>query len=93
MLFGSEPGLGVNADTQMVKEITDVMLAKYEKKFFTLLLPDCFDDLFSADANVEMVASNTTQPLILLYIGNVVTRSVGLIFNNSYDYMFLGAHW
>ena len=82
MLFGSPPGMGVNANTDMAREISDIFLDRYEKRFFTLTIPACFDDLFSKDANIEMVASNTIQPLQLVFRHNVVTHSIGLIFVN-----------
>ena len=59
MLYGSEPGFGVRADTKMVKEFADIFIHRYEKKFFTLLLPDVLNDMFSVDANMEMSASST----------------------------------
>ena len=80
MLFGSPPGLGLVADTSMAAEISEVLTERYEKKFFTLDIPSCFDDLFSKDANIEMVASNTIQPLHLVYNHNAVTYATGVIF-------------
>ena len=86
MLFGSPPGLGVAANTDMAKEISEIFSVRYEKKFFTLHVPSCFDDLFSKDANIEMVASNTIQPLRLTYCHNTVTFAIGIIFIN-YTYI------
>ena len=47
MLFGSSPGLGVNADTAMAHEVASIFLHEYERDFFTIPVPDCFDDFFS----------------------------------------------
>ena len=58
-LFGSEPGINKNPYTMMVEEISDIFLSKYDKKFFTLPIPDCFEDLFYADKNMEIACSNT----------------------------------
>ena len=59
MIFGSPPGLGVNADTKMASEIAAIFEHQYEKDFLTLHIPNCFEDLKSNDANLEMVISNT----------------------------------
>ena len=52
MLFGSPPGLGVAADTDMAEQIAHIFNHRYEKQFFTLPIPQCFDVLSSKDANV-----------------------------------------
>lgn len=80
MIFGSPPGLGVNADTNMVSDIAVIFEHQYEKDFLTLLIPACFEDLTSKDANMEMMVSNTIQPMRLPYISNVVTHAIGIIF-------------
>lgn len=58
MIFGSLPGMGVSAHTNLLKEVVDIYLENYETKFLTLLLPDCFE-VFNSYENVELVTSNT----------------------------------
>lgn len=43
LVFGCEPAAGVKANTQMIKEITDLMLETYEKDFFSLTFPRVLD--------------------------------------------------
>ena len=45
-----------------------------------MTLVECFDDLKGSDANFEMVASNTIQPLRLMYKHNIATKTVAKIF-------------
>ena len=49
----------VAAETNMVNEIADIMLNRYDKKFLVLSLPDAFSHLFSGDAVFETAASAT----------------------------------
>ena len=56
----------------------------YNKETFTVDFPSCFDGLKGDDANFEMVASNTIQPLRLPYSFNVVTKSEAVIFLNTH---------
>ena len=56
--FGCKPSDGVLADTKMVMDAVKVML-DFDKKTWSVMFPDCFDDLKGSDANFEMVASNT----------------------------------
>ena len=42
----------------MIMDAVNVML-DFDKDTFSVLFPDCFDDLKGSDANFEMVASNT----------------------------------
>ena len=59
MIFGTPPADTVNADTKMVAEISDIFLNRYDRSTFELKIPDCFNDLYSVDANFELSASNT----------------------------------
>ena len=59
------------------------MLETYEKVYFTLTFPSVFDHMYGSDANFEMAASNTIQPLRLLYIHNIVTHTLAVIFING----------
>ena len=90
MIFGCAPSWGVNADTKLVNEISDILLNRYSRDSLELQIPRCFDDLYSVDAEFEMAISNTTQPLRLVYINNVVTRKAGLIFINNLYYITKG---
>ena len=56
----------------------------YSKKTFTVDFPTCFDGMKGDDANFEMVASNTLQPMRLPYSFNVVTKSEAVIFLNTH---------
>ena len=64
----------------MAMEIAAIFEHQYEKDFLTLLIPTCFEDLESKDANLEMMVSNTIQPMRLPYVSNVVTHTIGIIF-------------
>ena len=66
-----------------VNEITCILLNRYEKKFFQLAIPECFDSLKVTDNSVEIVVSSTLQPLYLLYKHNAITMSECIIFFNS----------
>ena len=72
--------MGVNAKTEMIKDISDIMINRFEKVTFSVLIPRAFDDMKGKDVNFEMVASNTLQPLRLIYSHNIVTRSIATIF-------------
>ena len=65
-------------------DVVDLLLQRYNRVTFSVQFPQCFDDLKGRDANFEMVASNTLQPLKLVYNYNVVTRKVARIFVNTY---------
>lgn len=82
MLFGTQPGFGVKADTKMIYEIAKAMMTKFDPEHLVLLLPQVFEDMHSEDANMEMIASSTCKPLRLLFRPNVATRSVAAIFYN-----------
>ena len=43
----------------MVPDVCKILLEEYDRSKFTVSVPACFDDLKGADANFEMVASNT----------------------------------
>ena len=89
MFFGCRPALGVLADTTMVKDVVDILLVRYNRRTFAVQFPNCFDDLKGNDANFEMVASNTLQPLLLEYTYNKTEKEIALIIANSFTGGFL----
>ena len=59
MVYGCRIGEGVAAKTNMVTEIAHIFFTRYDKAKFVLVIPVCFEDLQSKDANFEMSISNT----------------------------------
>ena len=74
--------MGVKANTKMAEELMTAMEDKCEKVNFSLTFPEVFDDLYSVDADFEMVAPNTIQHVRVFYRQNVVTKSFAAIFAN-----------
>ena len=64
-------------------EIIDAMFQKCELVNYTVTFPNVFEDLYSADANFEMVASNTIIPCKIFQIHNIVTNKIAVIFVNG----------
>ena len=64
----------------MIAEIAQTMIDRFSKDTFTVQFPQCFDHLYGSDANFEVSASNTLQPLHLFFSNNVVTASCCIIF-------------
>ena len=89
MFFGCRPALGVLADTTMVKDVVDILLVRYNRRTFAVQFPNCFDDLKGNDANFEMVASNTLQPILLEYSYNKTVKEIALIIVNSFTGGFM----
>ena len=65
LIFGSKPGVGVAANTKLIKDIVDCLRLLYDKKTKTVRLPEAFDGLVGSDANIEMVTSSMIQTLLL----------------------------
>ena len=67
----------------MMQEISTTLVHSYDKNTFQLTIPKCFDALYSVDANFEMSASNTLQPLKLVYSYKIITsaKAIILVFN------------
>ena len=72
----------------MMNEITAIFNVEYSRIDFCLMIPDCFDGLQSEDANFETSASNSLQPLRLIYEHNVVTDKTAVVFVNPAASMF-----
>ena len=59
-VFGCPASKTVKADTKMVSEIADAINTRFSTEDLTLLVPDLFENLTSAqDAKFEMSISNT----------------------------------
>ena len=67
----------------MIMDVVQVMDKDYDHRYFSIQLIDCFDDLVGRDANFEIVASQTLQPVKLHFSHNVVTESIAVIFLNT----------
>lgn len=80
LFFGCMPGLVVDAQTKMIKDVVEILKKRYSKTDFFVQFPDCFSDIIGQDVNFEMVASNTLQPVNFLYCHNIVTHSIAAIF-------------
>ena len=82
-LFGCRPSKTVRSDTQMVDEIADTFDTYFDKNQLTLKFPDVFAQMINNDANIELVVSNTLQPMNLIMSANQIKKeSVAHIFIN-----------
>ena len=80
LLFGCKGGLGVDAETKMVHDISKALMDSLHRTTLTTILPDCLDGITGTDANFEMVVSNNGLPIVLFYRHNVVVKSHAVIF-------------
>ena len=80
LLFGCKGGLGVNAETKMVHDISKALMDSLDHSTLTTILPGCLDGITGTDANFEMVVSNNGLPIVLFYRHNVVVKSHAVIF-------------
>ena len=55
----------------------------FDKSTFAVKFPECFDDLKGSDANFEMVASQTLQPVKMFYCHNIITNTRAVVFVNT----------
>lgn len=81
--YGCPPRDGVDADTKMISNVVDVLKKGYDRVFFAINIPGCFEDLEGDDASFEVSASNTMQPIQMIYSFKVITYSVAAIFVNT----------
>ena len=84
--------MGVKTKTTMIKDLSDVLKKQYDRKSFSILFPNCFNDLLGNDASFEMALSNTLQPLRLVYEHNVATDSIGVVFVHTHLEGTIGDH-
>ena len=80
LVFGCPPGIGVAADTQMIFDVQQALIHKFNKETLTLEFPNICDHLQGKDANFEMITSNSTKVLRLTYHHNVVKEARAYIF-------------
>lgn len=87
LIFGAPPNIGVRSDTRMIYELAEAMLSKYDQVTFMLIIPAVFNDMYSEDASIEMIASSTLKPLVLFYEPHTADESIAFIFaNGKLDY-------
>ena len=67
----------------MVDEIVETFESFYDKDQLTLKFPEVFAQMVNNDANIELVVSNTLQPMNLIMNDNKITETVAHIFINS----------
>ena len=67
----------------MVKDVVRILLEDYSRTNFSIQIPDCFDILKGTDANFELVAASTMQPVRVYYTNNIVTKSIAIIFGHT----------
>ena len=67
----------------MVSEICHTFENGYDKNNLTLKLPDIFSQMVNKDADIELVTSNTLQPMNMILSHNIMTDSVAYIFVNT----------
>ena len=67
MLYGTEPGKIVDADTTMVKDFVKTLVNRFDKRTLAVQIPDALDQMKGKDTNFEMVVTSTIQPLKLHY--------------------------
>ena len=80
ILFGCQPGAGVDANTMMVEDLSNIFESKLEVENYSFVIPESFQETTGTDANFEISQSNTLIPISIFYRFNVVLRNVGVIF-------------
>ena len=60
-MWGCRPSAGVLANTEMVRDLIQVLETNYDKDRMRMVLPAGLEHLNGKDANFEMVTSNTIQ--------------------------------
>ena len=68
----------------MISEFFDHMLNNLERVTFTCSFPEFLNDMKSADSKLELVHSNTLKEIKFIYKHNIVTKSIAVIFVNTY---------
>ena len=84
IFFGTKPGLGVAANTKMIRDVAQIFLTQYSRVTFTVGIPRCFDVMKGEDVNFEMVASNTLQPINVEHRHNFATYTRAIIFVHTH---------
>lgn len=65
IFFGSKPGIGIAAKTDMMKAIVNTFDSSMDKRTFTVTIPACFDSVATKDASIEVIVSNSFQSIKL----------------------------
>ena len=79
LIFGTKGGSGVNADTAMCLEISEIMM-QFNRRDLRTMIPAAFENFKSQDASFETIVSSTSQILALNFRGNIVEKAVAVIF-------------
>ena len=69
----------MNADTAMCLEISEILM-KFDRRSLITMIPAAFENFLSQDASFETIVSSTSQILALRFRGDIVERSVAVIF-------------
>ena len=83
LMFGARGGSGVNANTAMCKEIADILM-RFDRRTLRTYIPTAFENFSGADASFETIVSSTSQVLALEFRGDIVERSVAVIFLSTH---------
>ena len=82
-MWGCRPSAGVLANTEMVRDLIQVLETNYDKDRMRMVLPVGLEHMKGKDANFETVTSNTIQPVQLNFYDKVITDSIAYIFVNT----------
>ena len=64
----------------MINTVISSLVNKYDKRTFSLLLPQALSDIQDEDENVELATSNTLMPVKIFYTHKTSARSIATIF-------------
>ena len=67
----------------MVSDVVKILMDDFDKATFAVTFTECFDDLKGSDANFEMVASQTLQPVKMFYCHKLITDTRAVVFVNT----------
>jgi hypothetical protein len=76
---GCAPSSGVKADTKIVEDLK-IIFMQFDIASLTLRVPDVFDSFSGQDASFEILVSGTAQVLKLHFEGDLVVKSIAVIF-------------
>ena len=82
-IYGCRPSAGVKANTDMVQNILLALTQNADRVNAKVLIPQAFEYLSSNDAQFETVTSSRIQTVMLFYIENLVTHSIGIVFYHN----------
>ena len=78
-LSGCAPSSGVKADTKIVEDLM-IIFMQFDIASLSLRVPDVFDSFNGQDASFEILVSGTAQVLKLQFEGDLVEKSIVVIF-------------